>query len=193
MLHYVLQSSVAQNRLFKDQKSKKKYKVGSTWHTDSRYLGGKRLDKNFNRFLGVDVGDINGNGRDEIFVTNQKGDKLESFALELPRGKKRLKYVWKNANLYFRIIRPFGEKPTLLSQNPGFETPFLGPIKKVVFKKRRYIQGRKINSPDIHGKHFILYGLTQADISGNKKKETVILDNHYHLRVYSPNGKTIVK
>ena len=118
---------------------------------------------------------------------------MESFALELQRGKKRLKHVWKNANLYFRIIHPFGEKPTLLSQSPGFETPFLGPIKKVVFKKRRYIQGRKINSPDIHGTHFILYGLTQADLSGNKKKETVILDNRYHLRVYSPNGKIIVK
>tara|TARA_B100000686_G_scaffold295066_1_gene325688 strand:+ start:388 stop:2259 length:1872 start_codon:yes stop_codon:yes gene_type:complete len=156
-------------------------------------IGQKRLDKKLNNFLGVDVGDINRNGRDEIFVTNQKGDKLESFALELPRGKKRLKHVWKNANLYFRIIRPFGEKPTLLSQKPGFETPFLGPIKKVVFKNRRYMQGRKINSPDIHGTHFILYGLTQADLRGNKKKDTVILDNQYHLRVYSPNGKTIVK
>tara|TARA_B100000686_G_scaffold289654_1_gene316479 strand:+ start:810 stop:2681 length:1872 start_codon:yes stop_codon:yes gene_type:complete len=156
-------------------------------------IGQKSLDKKFNRFLGVDVGDINRNGRDEIFVTNQKDDKLESFALELPKGKKRLKHVWKNANLYFRIIHPFGEKPTLLSQSPGFETPFLGPIKKVVFKNRRYMQGRKINSPDIHGTHFILYGLTQADLSGNKKKDTVILDNQYHLRVYSPNGKIVVK
>jgi len=153
----------------------------------------KKFKKKIDHFLGVDVGDINGNGRDEIFVTNQKGDKLESFALELPRGKRRLKHVWKNANLYFRIIRPFGEKPTLLSQSPGFETPFLGPIKKIVFKNRRYTQGQKINSPDIYGTHFILYGLTQTDLSGNKNKETVVLDNQYHLRVYSQNGKTIVK
>jgi len=153
----------------------------------------KGFKKKLDHFLGVDVGDINGNGRDEIFVTNQKGDKLESFALELARGKRRLKHVWKNANLYFRIIRPFGEKPTLLSQSPGFETPFLGPIKKIAFKNRRYIQGRKINSPNIHGTHFILYGLTQVDLNGNKNKETVMLDNQYHLRVYSQNGKTIVK
>ena len=38
-----------------------------------------RTQKGINRLLGVDVGDINGNGRDEIFVTNWKGDKLESF------------------------------------------------------------------------------------------------------------------
>lgn len=152
-----------------------------------------RAKKGFDRFLGVDVGDINGNGRDEIFVTNQKGDKLESFALERqPRGK-GFKHIWKDVNLYFRIIRPFGEKPTLLSQSPGFETPFLGPIKKVVYKNRRYIQGPKLNTPDIYGTHFILYGLTQTDLSGNKIKDTVILDNHYHLRVYSPDGKVVVK
>jgi len=152
-----------------------------------------RTQKGINQLIGVDVGDINGNGRDEIFVTNWKGDKLESFALEKQVGKKRLKYVWKDVNLYFRIIRPFGQKPTLLSQSPGFEIPFIGPIKKVVFKNRRYIQGRKLNTPDIYGTHFILYGLTQANLDGNKAKETVILDNNYHLRVYSPSGKVLVK
>jgi hypothetical protein len=149
--------------------------------------------KGVDRFLGVDVGDINGNGRDEIFVTNQMGDKLESFALEQQPGKKGFKHVWKNANLYFRIIRPFGVKPTLLSQSTGFEAPFHGPIKKVIYKRRRYILGPKLNTPDIYGKFFNLYGLTQADLSGNRTKDTVILDDKYHLRVYSPKGRIIVK
>ena len=152
-----------------------------------------KTKRGFDRLLGVDVGDINGNGRDEIFVTNRNGDKLESFALERHPRKNAFKRVWKDVNLYFRIIRPFGAKPTLLSQSPGFETPFMGPIKKVVFKNRRYIQGRKLNTPDIYGTHFTLYGLSQTDLSGNKFKETVILDNNYHLRVYAPNGKVIVK
>ena len=152
-----------------------------------------KTKRGFDRLLGVDVGDINGNGRDEIFVTNRNGGKLESFALERHPRKNAFKRVWKDVNLYFRIIRPFGAKPTLLSQSPGFETPFMGPIKKVVFKNRRYIQGRKLNTPDIYGTHFILYGLSQTDLSGNKFKETVILDNNYHLRVYAPNGKVIVK
>ena len=156
-------------------------------------LGQMRTDKAINHFMGVDVGDINGNGRDEIFVTNRMGDKLSSFALESKRGKKGFNHVWKDANLYFRIIRPFGAKPTLLSQSPGYDNPFLGPIKKVVYKNRRYLQGRKLNTPDVHSTHFILYGLTQADLSGNKIKDTVVLDNSYHLRVYSPNGRVVVK
>ena len=158
-----------------------------------RKIGQLRKRKGIDRFLGVDVGDINGNGRDEIFVTNQVGDKLESFALERQPGKKGFKHVWKDVNLYFRIIRPFGAKPTLLSQSTGFEAPFHGPIKKVIYKRRRYILGFKLKTPDIYGKFFSLYGLTQTDLSGNKIKDTIILDDKYHLRVYSPKGKVIVK
>ena len=158
-----------------------------------RKIGQLRKRKGIDRFLGVDVGDINGNGRDEIFVTNQVGDKLESFALERQPGKKGFKHVWKDVNLYFRIIRPFGAKPTLLSQSTGFEAPFHGPINKVLYKKRRYILGSKLNTPDIYGKFFNLYGLTQTDLSGNKIKDTIILDDKYHLRVYSPEGRVIVK
>ena len=158
-----------------------------------RKIGQLRKRKGIDRFLGVDVGDINGNGRDEIFVTNQVVDKLESFALERQPGKKGFKHVWKDVNLYFRIIRPFGEKPTLLSQSTGFEAPFHGAINKVLYKKRRYILGSKLNTPDIYGKFFSLYGLTQTDLSGNKIKETIILDDKYHLRVYSSEGRVIVK
>ena len=158
-----------------------------------RKIGQLRKRKGIDRFLGVDVGDINGNGRDEIFVTNQVGDKLESFALERQPGKKGFKHVWKDVNLYFRIIRPFGAKPTLLSQSTGFEAPFHGPINKVLYRKKRYILGSKLNTPDIYGKFFNLYGLTQTDLSGNKIKDTIILDDKYHLRVYSPEGRVIVK
>ena len=49
--NYVLQSTNAQNRIKgkinKKTKLKKKYKIGSTWHTDSRYLNNKRLSKGF--------------------------------------------------------------------------------------------------------------------------------------------------
>ena len=93
-----------------------------------------RVKKRVNHFLGVDVGDINGNGRDEIFVTNQRDDKLESFALELTRGKKRLKHVWKNANLYFRIIRPFGENPPYCRKAQGLRPLFSVRSKKSYLK-----------------------------------------------------------
>ena len=49
--NYVMQSSNAQNRIKGKIDKKisltKKYKLGSKWHTDSRYLNDQRLDKGF--------------------------------------------------------------------------------------------------------------------------------------------------
>lgn len=152
-----------------------------------------KTNKTANHFLTVDVADINGNGRDEIFVTNKVGSKLESFALEAKRKKKGFHYVWKDVNLHFRVIRPMGKKPVLMSQSPGFQDTFQGPIKEVLFKNGKYQQGQKLNTPDIYGNHFIVYGLTQQDLNRDGDAETVILDNSYHLRVYSSKGRLVVK
>ena len=152
-----------------------------------------KTNKTANNFLGVDVADINGNGRDEIFVTNNVGIKLESFVLESHPKQKKFRYIWKEANLYFRVIRPIGKKPILMSQATGFNEPFFGPIKRVYFKNGKYRQGRQLNTPEIYGKHFILYGLTQQDLNRDGTPETIVLDNDYHLRVYSQNGRLVVK
>ena len=152
-----------------------------------------KTSKISNHFLGVDVGDINGNGRDEIFVTNQVGNRLESFALEVRRKKKGFRYLWKDANLHLRIIRPMSGKPILMSQGVGYQNPLEGPIKKIISKKGKYQQGRKLKTPEIYGTHLVLYGLTQQDLNGNGVAETILLDNSYHLRVYSQKGTIIVK
>jgi hypothetical protein len=152
-----------------------------------------KTNKVANHFLTIDVADINRNGRDEIFITNQVGSKLKSFVLETRPKKKGFKYIMKDVNLHFSILRPMGKRPFLISQNPGFQDPFHGPIYEMSFKNGKYIQGPQLNTPDIYGTQFILYGFTQEDLNGNGKLETIVLDKNYHLRVYSENGRTIVK
>ena len=152
-----------------------------------------RQKKENHNFLGVDVGDINGNGIDEIFVTDHVGNNLSSFVLEASRKNKRLKKVWDDVNLYFRIIHPFGKKPVLLTQAPGYNDPFHGPISKMIYKKGRYISGGKLNLPSIYGTQFILYGLTLTDINGDNKYDIVMLDKDSHLRVYTTKGRTLVR
>ena len=128
-----------------------------------------RAENKNHQFLGVDVGDINGNGRDEIFVTSHLGNSLSSFVLEVRPGKKGLQKTWDDVNLYFRIIHPFGRKPVLLAQAPGYNDPFHGPISKMTHRKGRYLPSKKLRLPSIHGLEFILYGLTLADINGDGK------------------------
>jgi len=146
-----------------------------------------------NYFLGVDVGDINGNGRDEIFITNQNGNELDSFVVEFLPGSKAPKHIWKNVKLYFRIIHPFNSKPTLLAQGPGYQDPFYGPIKTLEYENNRYIDGRELKMPSVYGTQFILYGMTQTDLNANGLTDTILLDNEYHLRVYSAKGRIVVK
>ena len=146
-----------------------------------------------NYFLGVDVGDINGNGRDEIFITNQNGSDLDSFVVEFLPGSKAPKHIWKNVNLYFRIIHPFNSKPTLLAQSPGFQDPFNGPIKTLKYGNNRYTDDRELKMPSIYGTEFIIYGMTQTDLNANGLPDTILLDKDYRLRVYSANGRMVVK
>jgi hypothetical protein len=145
------------------------------------------------KFLGVDVGDINRNGRDEIFVTGRYDNSLSSFVLEAGPGKQRLKKTWDDVNLYFRIIHPFGTRPTLLAQAPGSSGPFHGPISRIVYRKGRYAARSKLKLPEVYGTKFILYGLTSADIDGDRKRETLMLDKNYKLRVYSASGRVLVQ
>jgi hypothetical protein len=52
--NYVLSLGNAQNRvtnIYNIKRKKKNYKIGSTWHTDSRYLGKKRISKGFSYLL----------------------------------------------------------------------------------------------------------------------------------------------
>ena len=152
-----------------------------------------RAENKNHQFLGVDVGDINRNGRDEIFVTDHLGNDLSSFVLEAGPGKKGLQKIWDDVNLYFRIIHPFGTRPTLLAQAPGYNDPFHGPISKMIYRKGRYSPGKKLRTPSIHGVEFILYGLTLADINGDRKNEIVMLDKDAHLRVYNTSGRVLVQ
>ncbi|MBT3514979.1 MAG: VCBS repeat-containing protein [Nitrospina sp.] len=144
------------------------------------------------KFLGVDVGDINRNKHDEIFVTDQLGDSLSSFVLEAAPGQKRLKKIWDDVNMYFRIIHPFGRKPVLLSQAPGYNDPFHGPISRMHYRKGRYLTGKKLRLPSVHNMEFILYGFTLGDINGDGKDEIVILDKDARLKVYNARGRVLV-
>ncbi|MGV7221102.1 MAG: FG-GAP repeat domain-containing protein [Nitrospinales bacterium] len=155
-------------------------------------IGQMKSNKSGSHFLSVDVGDINNNGRDEIFVTDQVGDVLESFVLESYPKKKGFKKIWSDVKYYFRIVRPFGAKPRLIAQGHGYQNPFQDGIKDIVFKDDKYLIGPEMDLPRLPDKEMTLYGFNQTDLNRNKTKEIIILDNNYRLRVYSPNGRVLV-
>ncbi len=153
-----------------------------------------RAPEKGSQFLSVDVADINGNGRDEIFVTCNVGQRLQSFVLEMVKGKKRLTPIDDDLNLYFRVIKPAKGKPRLLVQEPGHDRPFRPAIYEYGWKGDEYEEIKEIELPHIPGRPLItIYGLTLANITPTKALETIFLDSNYHLRVYSAQGRLLVK
>ena len=157
-----------------------------------RKIGQLKAKKNNNRFLSVDVADINGNGRDEIFVTNHWGDRLNSFVLEVVPGKKGLTRIWGEVNRYFRVLKDFDGTPLLISQRPDFERPFRPGIQEIHYKKGKYEVGAKLPLRSENPQDLILYGLAFGHVSPAQSKDTIFLDNNYKLRVYSSGGRILV-
>ena len=155
-------------------------------------VGQVKLQKGVHKFLSVDVADINGNGRDEIFVTDSLGDNLSSFVLEVVPGKKGLTRIWENVNRYFQVLRDFDGPPLLISQRPGFEKPFQAGIQKMHPISGGYSVKSELTLSVGDYRNTILYGLALGRITSSKSKDTIFLDSDYHLRVYSPGGRLLV-
>ena len=72
--NYVMQSTNAQNRIKgkinQNIKLKKKYKIGATWHTDSRYLNNRRLDKGFSYLVIIALDEFNKLNGPTKFIEN---------------------------------------------------------------------------------------------------------------------------
>jgi len=90
---YVLQSAVAQNHLF--IRNKKINEKGKTsWHTDSRYLGGQRLSKNFGYLVIIALDDFTKNNGATYYIDgslnlkNQPKRNLKERDLILKNGRK---------------------------------------------------------------------------------------------------------
>ena len=88
--NYVMQSTNAQNRIMgkikKNVHLKKKYKIGSTWHTDSRYLNNKRLSKGFSYLVIIALDSFNKLNGPTKFIPNSINNRLR------PKRKIHLKY-----------------------------------------------------------------------------------------------------
>ena len=89
--NYVLQSTSAQNRIkgkiSKKINLKKKYLIGSTWHTDSRYLNNIRLNEGFSYLVIIALDSFTKKNGPTQFIENSFKNRI--------RPKRRLKNSYK--------------------------------------------------------------------------------------------------
>jgi hypothetical protein len=129
------------------------------------------------RQINLDVADINGNGRPQLFVTAVLKDKVFSYVIEYRDG-----IYQRIADLpgFLRIIQSPGKGAILIGQNYNPKTFYAGQPKQYVWSNGSYIAGSELPLP----KGVKLYGFTYAAV-GEPNPLLVALDDKNRVLVYS--------
>jgi hypothetical protein len=139
-------------------------------------------EKNSARLLKVDVADINGNGRGEIFVTAMRENALSSFVVELSADA--LTKTAKDLNLFLGVADIPGEGTVLLGQRYGTEHPLKGEVLRMKWEWGAYVTLPSESLP----KGVNVFGLGVLGNGGAGGREYVALHGDGHLEVYSQDG-----
>ncbi len=135
-------------------------------------------------FIGVDVADVNGNGRAEIFVTSLKGSgqSLDSFVLESDgEGFKRISEdAW-----YYRVIEMPDQGKVLLGQKRRMNDPFVPGVYRLAWRNGKYESQERIRLP----KGVNIFGFAMGDPMNSGQQMILAFDEGDHIRLFSPSGE----
>lgn len=153
---------------------------------NKRFLKIKEMaGKRYQRFIGVDVADINGNGCAEIFVTSLKGtgQRLDSFVLEWDGDD--FSRVGEGSSWYYRLIEfPEGGE-VLLGQKRKINTPFVGGVYQLAWRNGEYVSEEQLALP----KGINIFGLALGDVMNNGQRMIVSFDKGDHICLLTPSGE----
>lgn len=133
--------------------------------------------------LSLDVGDMNGNGIPEIYVSNLTSGNIDSFVLEW-NGKDFVR-IAEHLRWYLRLTALAADKPVLVGQQRDIDAPFVAAIHELLWVNQKLEEGPKISLPVSAN----VFNFTMADIDGDKTAETIMIDESNNLKVYSASGE----
>ena len=138
--------------------------------------------------VGVDVADINGNGRPEIFVTalTTGRNALASYVIEFDGN--RFQTLGSGLGWFFRVVSTPGKGEMLLGQGQKFgKSPMADPIVELQWKNQRYVAAKEILPA---GKASTL-GVAAGDILNNGNPKVLAYDEYDHLQILSSHGERV--
>ncbi len=128
------------------------------------------------RIHSVNTADLNGNGRDEIYISAADPKIPGSRAVEW--NGKRFVDLFREARWYIRPLRVPGMGLILAGQRAGL-LPIEPGIFSLVQKDGRLTAGERLSIPA----KINLFNFVYADLDGNGRHEIVALDNSFKLEV----------
>lgn len=141
-------------------------------------------------FLDVYAMDIDGDGSQEILVTDLVDERVESFVLK----KKGDAYqeVAGGIHYYLVVLPDWMGKPVLVGQYQGIDTPFEGKIVALRWDGKGFAEGEKLpHDTNILPLSSGLPGLSSARFG--KEWRLIYTDENSYLRVLDAGGKSQYK
>jgi TolB-like protein len=156
-----------------------------------RFQGGRLLrvwemDGRTNQeFVGVDVADVNGNGRAEIFVTSVKmpAQVPDSFVVEWDGGSFRT--VSEASAWYYRVVNIPDRGPVLFGQKGRREDVFVRGVYELAWRNGEYAPDERLTLP----KGVNLYGFALGDVMNNGEHMVAAYDDEDHILLYNRSGE----
>jgi len=136
-------------------------------------------------YVGVDVADINGAGRPQIFVSNFRDDGDRSLVVSWDQGNYTV--IAEKIPYLFRVHRLPGRGQVLLGQQRWGDWALGGPIKVLSWKDNRYTPTETLKLPE----GINIFNFTVADLNGDGSPETIYLNDKNNLVILSETGKTL--
>ena len=144
------------------------------------------------RFIWVSVGDINQNGRDEIFVTNQKklsGTQIKHSSFVLEWDGSQFATLAGDVEYYLRAVGIPGEPVRLLGQKSADDGTLLPEIYNLVWKNSTLIAEGRLSTPESAD----VFNAAMGDIIGQGQTETIMITKNGYLSLMDINGHSIWK
>jgi TolB-like protein len=144
--------------------------------------------KSYNKYLAVDIADINNHGMKQIFVTSLNNTTLDSFVLEFKDGK----YVKIASDIrwFLRVLDTSSGIPILIGQKYGFGKPFDTPIYEIIWKDGKYVDDQKMKIP----LGLSIYGLTIDNFgTGGSGEKIIALDELDYLCIFEKTTKPLTR
>ena len=136
-------------------------------------------------YIYVNVADLDGNGRAEIYVSNLSSTSVSSLVLEWDGSK--LKKIVGGERWFLRVIEIPGQGKTLIGQRRVVSGRYSG---KVQFLKRDG-DGLVSMGPVDLPRFANVFNFAIADLEGQGRHSTVLLDSSDFLRIYNSGKERI--
>ncbi len=139
------------------------------------------------RLVWVCLADANHNGRDEVYVSNLRGQKLSSYVLEWQEEK--LKKLATEMEWYFNRLTVPGKETILMGQKKNMVDIFVPGVYQLQFAGGAYKPIGGISVP----RKTNLFNFTQGDLDGDGQVETAFIGAEERLYLIDGNGERLWK